>query len=368
MTPFEIFLVATPGLEAILAEEAKLAGFAVIGQVPGGVMLHGTWQDVWRANLQLRGTGSALARLGSFRASHLSELDKRARKFAWNETLRPDTPVRVSASCKASRIYHSGAVKQRIENALGEAGIPVSDAAELEVMARIEKDICTISVDTSGAMLHKRGHKEAMAKAPLRETMASLFLRQCGYTGNEPVLDPMCGSGTFILEAAEMALGLQPGRTRAFAFEKLHTFDPAAWAQLRLPPPRVELPFRFFGFDRNAGAIEASSANAERAGVASLTRFATQPVSALVRPEGPPGLVIVNPPYGKRIGDIKKLAALYSTLGRVLREGFAGWRVGIVTNERQLAQATGLAFVKLAPPALHGGLRVQLFRTEPLPG
>jgi putative N6-adenine-specific DNA methylase len=176
----------------------------------------------------------------------------------------------------------------------------------------------------------------------------------------------MCGSGTFILEAAEMARGLKPGRDRAFAFEKLQSFDPAAWAQLRLPESAVELPFRFIGFDRNAGAIEASKANAERAGIASLTSFAVQPVSGLMRPEGPPGLVITNPPYGKRIGDVKKLSALYATLGRVLCEGFAGWRVGVITDDRQLAEATALPFIKPTAPVLHGGLRVQLWRCDVL--
>lgn len=366
MSPFEIFLVATPGLEAPLADEAQAAGFHVTGKAAGGVKLMGDWRDVWRANLELRGTGAVLARIGAFRASHLSELDKRARKFEWLETLRVDVPVKVSASCKASRIYHSGAVKQRIEGALADAGIQLSDAAEIEVMARIEKDICTLSVDTSGDLLHKRGHKEAMAKAPLRETMASMFLRECGYRGNEPVLDPMCGSGTFILEAAEIALGLKPGRSRSFAFEKLKTVDVADCSKLREAMPPKDLPFRFLGFDRNAGAIEASQANAERAGVSHVVRFAQQPVSALQRPEGPPGLVIVNPPYGKRIGDVKKLSALYASLGQVLRTGFSGWRAGIVTNEKQLAAATGLTFKKTAAPVLHGGLRVQLFQTGPL--
>ncbi len=267
--PFEIFLVAAPGLEQALAGEARDAGFSVQAISTGGVTLKGGWPDVWRANLELRGTGNVLARLGTFRASHLSELDKKARKFPWSQVLRPDVSIKVSASCKASRIYHSGAVQQRIENALKDAGIPVDGEAEIEIMARIEKDICTISVDTSGAALHRRGHKEAIGKAPMRETMAALFLRQCGYTGDEPVLDPMCGSGTFILEAAEIALGLKPGRSRHFAFERLKSFDAHAWQQLRSSGTTTKH-LRFIGFDRDAGAIKAASANAERAGVSSV--------------------------------------------------------------------------------------------------
>ena len=370
--PLEIFLVAAPGLEQVLADEARGAGFSVLDITAGGVTIGGTWPDVWRANLELRGTGSVLVRLGRFRASHLSELDKRARKFPWGEVLHPDVPVKVSASCKASRIYHSGAVKQRIEQALQEElGVALSDDVGIEVMARIEHDICTISLDTSGDLLHKRGHKAAIAKAPLRETMAALFLRQCGYTGNEPVLDPMCGSGTFILEAAEIALGLKPGRSRHFAFEKLKTFDASVWHQVRTSgtttmaaKTATKTHLHFIGFDRDAGAIRAAAANAERAGVSSVTELKQQPISDLRRPDGPPGLVIVNPPYGGRIGDRRKLAALYATLGRVLREGFSGWRVGLITNDKALASHTNLPFLPPGAPVLHGGLRIYLFRTD----
>ncbi len=120
------------------------------------------------------------------------------------------------------------------------------------IKARIDDDLCTISVDTSGASLHKRGHKEAVAKAPMRENLAALFLRQCGFDGSETVVDPMCGSGTFVIEAAEIAAGLKPGRSRRFAFEQLATFDSTAWQRLRGNPEKREVAVRFFGSDRDA--------------------------------------------------------------------------------------------------------------------
>ena len=367
MNAFEVFLVAVPGLEQALFDEAREAGFQSAKVIAGGVSLQGMWPDVWRANLELRGATAVLARLGTFPASHLSELDKRARKFAWAEILHKDVSVRVSASCKASRIYHSGAVQQRIENALREEfGASIADDAPVEIMARIERNVCTLSVDTSGTLLHKRGHKEAMAKAPMRETMAALFLRQCGYSGKEPVLDPMCGSGTFILEAAEMALGLKPGRSRSFAFQHLKSFDQGQWVAMRESSQVGQTDVGFYGFDRDAGAIEASTANAARAGLSGIATFAQQPISVLKRPEGPAGLVMVNPPYGSRIGDKKKLAALYETLGRVLRDGFSGWRVGIITDDAALAKATGLHFLPQLPVVSHGGIKVRLYRTGPL--
>lgn len=364
---FEIFLVAAPGLEAALAEEARAAGFAGVAAGPGGVSLSGGWPEVWRANLCLRGAGRVLVRIAAFRAPHLAQLDKRARKLAWGEVLRPDVPVRVEAACHGSRIYHQRAAAGRVARAIAEGvGAPVSASEGLRVLVRIEDDLCTISLDTSGEPLHRRGHKQAVGKAPLRETLAALFLRQCGYAGDEPVLDPMCGSGTFVIEAAEIAAGLMPGRSRQFAFEDLAGFDRPAWEAMRRASPAGPVEPRFFGADRDAGAVRAATANAERAGVAGLCRFAAHAVSDLARPEGSAGLVMVNPPYGERIGDKKLLYALYGALGQTLKARFSGWRVGLVTARDGLARATGLPFAPPGPRVAHGALKVRLWRTGAL--
>ena len=367
-TNFEIFLAAPPGLETVLAAEVRGKAFKQPSIVPGGVVTRGGWPEVWRANLWIRGAGRVLARIASFHVGHLAQLDALARRVAWGTVLRPDMPFRVEASCAQSRIYHSGAAAQRIATAIRETlGAPESDEAEVTVMTRIERDLCTISVDTSGEPLHKRGYKAAVNPAPMRETMAALFLMQCGYDGSEPVLDPMCGSGTFVIEAAEMAARLNPGRHRRFAFEQLASFDAEAWERMRAPRPRRETTLRFHGSDRDAGAIEMSRANAERAGVADLTEFRQAAISEITPPAGPPGLVIVNPPYGSRLGDKGKLAPLYQALGRTLTGRFSGWRVGLVAAERSLAHATGLPFLPNDAPVPHGGLRVTLYRTAPLP-
>ena len=365
---FEIFLVTFPGLEAVLCAEAREKGFAKATAIKGGVTLQGGWPEVWRANLELRGAARVLARIGAFKVTHLSQLDKRARSFPWGDVLRRDVPVRVEASCTRSKIYHSGAAAERIETALREDfGATVSADAEVTVMARIEDDLCTLSVDTSGEPLHKRGFKEAVAKAPMRETMAALFLRQCGFAGKEPVVDPMCGSGTFIIEAAEIAAGLKPGRARRFAFEQLVTFDEAAWRRMREAGVEITPPaYKLYGSDKDQGAVSMSRANAARAGVASWTEFQHQSVHDLKPPVSPPGLVIVNPPYGARIGDKQALSALYRALGQTMKTRFAGWRVGLVTSDPALAAATGLPFGKPEAPVLHGGLRVGLNRTGTL--
>ena len=365
--PFDIFLVAAPGLEAVVAAEARAKGFGTAIAVKGGVTLTGTWPDVWRANLELRGPSKILARIGEFRVLHLAQLDKRARKVAWGDVLQPDVPFRVEAACSNSRIYHSGAAAERIERAICETlGAPADRQAEVTVMARINDDLCTVSIDTSGEPLHKRGHKQAVAKAPMRENMAACFLSLCGYDGSETVVDPMCGSGTFVIEAAEIAAGLKPGRSRRFAFEQLATFDAGAWQRLLGSPAAHTSASRFFGSDHDAGAVRMSIANAQRAGVDAMTEFQQCAIKDLTAPDGPPGLVIVNPPYGERIGDRGHLNALYVSLGQTLRWNFKGWRAGLITSEPSLANATGLSFTQKSAPVSHGGLRVRLFQTGQL--
>ncbi len=370
---FEIFLATAPGLERLLLAEVVEAGFKQPKRVGGGVTIVGDWETVWRANLTVRGASKVLARVGEFRAFHLAQLDKRARKFPWGDFLTPGHSIRVEVvTNRKSKIYHAGAAVQRIERAVNEEyGSRIAESmadADIVIKVRIDDNNVHLSVDTSGEGLHKRGYKQATGKAPLRETMAALALRGCGYTGDEPVLDPMCGSGTFLIEAAEIARGMTAGRARSFTFEKLASYDAAAVDKIRnegtsrTPKDGVH----FYGSDRNVNVVGFAGDNAERAGVADLCTFSPLPLSKVERPKGPNGLVIVNPPYGARIGKKKDLFALYSAFGIVMRERFSGWRVGMITADKHLAEATKLPWLPTTAPIAHGGLKVTLFRTEPL--
>lgn len=364
---FEVFLVAIPGLEQALLAEAKQKNFAGAALAEGGVTVRGRWPDIWRANLELRGASRIQVRIAAFRAMHLAQLDKRARRVAWGDVLRADFPFRVQASCQASRIYHSGAAAERVGRAIHETiGAPQSEIAQVIVKVRIVDDLCSISIDASGEPLHKRGHKQEVNAAPMRETMAALLLYSCGYRGGEPVLDPMCGSGTFVIEAAEIASGLMPGRSRAFAFEQFANFDRSAFEALKTAPTCPAVSLQFYGRDRDPGAIRMSRANAERAGIGTLCDLAVAPIDVLTRPEGDAGLVMINPPYGGRIGDRAQLVRLYREIGQNLQARLSGWRVGLVTNERALAEATGLTFTSEVGPILHGGIKVTLFATGAL--
>jgi putative N6-adenine-specific DNA methylase len=366
--PFEIFLSVTPGCETVVCDEAQAAGFHAPQAIPGGVTFQGAWPDVWRANLKLRGVNTVLARIAQFHVAHLAQLDKLSRQVPWGSLLHKGVSFAVDATCRKSRIYHAGAAAERVATAIAAATSgTLDDTSILRVAVRIENNLCTLSIDTSGELLHKRGHKQAVGQAPIRETLAANLLRMAGYRGDEPVIDPMCGSGTFVIEAAEIATNLSAGRLRGFAFEMLPSFDTHQWQRMKQDVAPRQTTHRFLGFDRDKTAIDMATANAVGAGVASITSFTKQAVSELQRPDGACGLVIVNPPYGARIGDKAKLGALHAALGQTLMQRFHGWRVALVTPERTLAYQTGLPFKQPGPPINHGGLRVKLYLTDPLP-
>ncbi|MEO1795839.1 MAG: class I SAM-dependent RNA methyltransferase [Pseudomonadota bacterium] len=357
----EIFFVCIPGLEPELLAEAR-EHFPEARAARGGVELRGTWEDVWRANLVLRGATRVLARIGHIEARSLKALEQQAARFPWQQHVAPREPVRLDVTCRKSRIAHAGAAAQKLERALRVAAIPVVPKAAITLKARIDGDRCTFSIDTSGAPLHKRGFKEAVGKAPLRETMAALLLRRAGFRLGETVVDPFCGSGTFPIEAADIASGRLAGSSREFAFERLPSFNAAKYRLLTTR--RADTPGRYFGFDRDAGAVRMAKANAARAGLS--CEFEQRDVADLLAPDTEPGLVICNPPYGDRIGHAPALKPLYATLGARLSTHFQGWRVGILTSDPQLANASGLSFQPKGPPIAHGGLKVWFFQTGPL--
>ncbi len=358
-------------MEVWLLAEAKQGGFKRAIAVRGGVTIWGGWDVVWRANLTLRGASKVLARIGEFRAFHLAQLDKRARKFPWGDVLTHKPLVKVEVvTNKRNKIYHSGAAVERIERAIfeefGAKIAPSITDADIVIKVRIENNNVILSVDTSGEGLHKRGHKQAMGKAPMRETMAALLLRGCGYTGEETVLDPMCGSGTFLIEAAEISRNMLAGRARNFAFEQLANYDEKRVQKIHKAWHTRPSTQHFYGSDRNANVIEFANANARRAGVDDVCNFHTRALGDLIRPDGPAGLVLVNPPYGTRLGEKQQLLSLYSAFGDVMQDRFSGWRIAMVCTDRQLAAATKLPWHEPTPPIAHGGLKINLYQTDAL--
>jgi putative N6-adenine-specific DNA methylase len=371
-----MFAAAAPGLETFTALELVRLGLtkeaAVEDPSGGGVEFEGSLELLYRANLHLRTASRVLVRMGEFRAAAFSELRKKASRLPWERFVAKGLPVAVRATCRTSKLYHSDAVAERVAGAIGDRlGAPVErvKAADDEaqtppqlVLVRFVDDMCTLSVDSSGALLHKRGYRLATTKAPLRETLAAGLIAASGWDAASPLVDPFCGSGTIAIEAALLSLDRAPGASRRFAFMEWPCFDEALWERIasrRNPRRTTASPF-IAGSDRDAGAVRAAEENAARAKVAEMIRFEHRAVSSLEPPEGP-GFVVTNPPYGRRIGEGKELCNLYARFGDVLRERCPGFRVAILCSDKRLLAAmrldldTSLSFA-------NGGLRVYVAR------
>jgi putative N6-adenine-specific DNA methylase len=231
---------------------------------------------------------------------------------------------------------------------------------------RVFRDRFTISADSSGALLHQRGYRLATAKAPLRETLAAAMLLGADWDPARPLVDPFCGSGTIPIEAALLARRIPPGRHRSFAFMHWPGFDGAAWQEL-LERADAEMlpraPAPILGADRDAGAIRASRANAERASVAGDITFQQAPLSSLQPPDGP-GLLVTNPPYGVRVGEADRLRDLYARFGAILMERFGGWTAVMLSANRSLEGQTRAAWEEIWQTR-NGGIPVRLVRTAP---
>jgi putative N6-adenine-specific DNA methylase len=348
----------------------------------GGVEWDGSLESVARANLWLRTASRVLVRVAEFRATAFFELELHAKRIPWNRFVAAGSQVEFRVTCRKSKLYHSDAVAQRFAQAV-ERLVPSvritrarvagddDDATDTDdrqlFVVRFLHDVCTVSVDSSGPLLHRRGYRQQIAKAPLRETLAAAILLGAGWNGDIPLVDPMCGSGTIPIEAARLARFIAPGRDRGFAFLRWPEVDRAQWTKLLDDARSGELPaspVEIVGTDRDAGAIEAARANAERAGVADDVEFRVQPISAL-EPSEPPGLIATNPPYGVRVGEADALRNLYAQLGKVARSARPGWTVALLSAERRLEQQTRLAFEERFQTR-NGGIAVRLV-TAPLP-
>jgi len=374
------FAVCAPGLEPFTAQELRQLEIEPAAEESGGVLVKGDLATLYRLNLHLRTASRILARLGNFfYATTFPQLQKRLSRLPWERFLTPGQPVSLRATCHSSKLYHSDAVARTVSAALAErlgASSPVlkadedSDQPPQLVVVRLDQDKCTVSVDSSGTLLHKRGYRLAVAKAPLRETLAAALLMASGWDKTSPLLDPFCGSGTIPIEAALMALGIPPGINRRFAFMDWPAYDKTLWQTLLAEAPSrpTEYP-TLQASDRDAGAIQMSQANAGRAGVSEYIQFKCQAVSSITPPPGPGGVapvpargwVVTNPPYGLRLGEGKDLRNLYAQFGKVLRRKCPGWNLSVLCSDpgllgqMQVRLDTTLALV-------NGGLRVQLGR------
>jgi putative N6-adenine-specific DNA methylase len=383
----KLFAVCTPGLEPFAAHELYQLGvmggysssrpetFPTESGSPyesGGIEFQGSLHDAYRANLYLRTASRVLVRLGQFYAAEFPELRRKAGRLLWENYLAPERSIALRVTCQKSRLYHETAVAERVAGAIGDRlGKPSpvqkyqedsgTDLPQL-IVVRLVDNLCTISIDSSGALLHRRGYRLATARAPLRETLASAMVMASGWNKISPLLDPFCGSGTIPIEAALLAGRVPAGYRRRFAFMDWPHFDSKFWNELLAGAAKAivsEIP-RIIGSDRDAGAIRAAQANAERAGVASCIEFSGRAISAIDPPPGP-GWVVTNPPYGVRVSKTNDLRNLYAQFGKVMRAKCPAWQVTMICDRVQFIRNTRLDFDK-GIPTMNGGLKVRLVR------
>lgn len=311
-----------------------------------------------RANLWLRAASRVIVRVAEFRATAFHELEKQAKRVDWRAWLGDGVVPEFRVTAKKSKLYHSDAIAERLSKAAGGAG--KKDSPSQLFVVRMHRDVCTISADTSGELLHLRGYRQAVGKAPLRETIAAAMLLASNWTGEEALLDPLCGSGTIAIEGALIARNIAPGVGREFAFMRWPSFDARVWTSLVEHSKSVERPARvmILGSDRDAGAIKAAKANADRAGVGGDVQFSVSALSAVEAP-GPGGLVATNPPYGKRVSEGKDVRNLYAQLGKLMRGKLANWRLTLLVPEDRLASQLQLQLEPVFRTS-NGGIRVQL--------
>jgi putative N6-adenine-specific DNA methylase len=362
-----LFVASAPGVEEMLAAEVRALG-GEPAVVAGGVELDGDLALLYRLALGVGVGLRLLVRLGEFKATRFSQLVRGVAELDWSPWLRPGEPVSCKASVSKSRLFHTAAIAQRVRGGIRvrlgvEPAIAEGDDEGVAVLVRGHADHFTVSVDVVGGLLCRRGYRLETGKAPLREDLARALLLASGWDRRTPLADPLCGSGTIAIEAALLATGVAPGGQRAFAFERAPCFDAGLLAQARARFPAPGPGPLILASDRDTGVIAAARANATRAGVDIRIEEASMSAAPVfTEPPGDTGMIVTNPPYGKRVGG-RDLRPLYQRLGERVRGLPPGWGCAMVVADRRLATATGLAMSSRLMTD-HGGGKIYLMTTE----
>ena len=367
---YDAFVITAPGLEPLAVAELQALGVTDARVTEGGATFSATRRSLYEANLHLRTASRIVVRAAEFGARSFHELERLARTVPWGTFIAPNLGVALRVTCRKSRLYHSDAVAERVAGAITSrlASVRVADdegdESESEtqlVLVRFFHDRCTISIDTSGPLLHLRGYRQAVAKAPMRETLAAATLIASGWRGDAPLLDPMCGSGTIPIEGAMIARRMAPGLGRRFAFERWADFDEQTWKSVVDAARSAILPaspVRILASDRDAGAVQAATENAARAGVANDIELSVRALSA-IEPPAERGWLVSNAPYGVRVGERERLRNLYAQLGNVIRAKCPGWRVALVTAAPELERQLRLRLSSVLQTS-NGGIKVRV--------
>ncbi len=369
----EFFATCARGVEEILASELTALGMQGITKERGGVRFAGEAADCWRANLWLRTANRVMVPLATFSCDSPQSLYDGVRAIAWHEYLNPTMTLAVDCSLRDSALTHSGFVALKTKDAIVDAqrdrfgSRPSVDTKEpgLRVNVHLLKNRCTVSLDSSSVPLDRRGYRLEKNEAPLRETLAAAIILSTGWDGKIPLSDPLCGSGTLLVEAALIASHRAPGYGRSFGFERWPGFDGTAWKRIQEDARSQvleRLPAPILGSDSDGRTIATARRNAERGGVRDLIAFMRHDMQDFNPPQ-PPGVIVCNPPYGERMGEVESLKPFYRQLGDLFKQRCKGSTAWVFTGSQDLSKEVGLKATRRIP-LWNGPLECRLLKYD----
>ena len=353
MTQQHFFATTAKGVEEVLAAELVRLGAEGVSTESGGVRFAGGMEAAYKANLWLRTASRVLMQLAEFDCQTPEQLYQGVRAVGWTKYLTPAMTLAVDCNLRDSTLTHSGfvalktkdAIVDDLRDSLGSRPNVDTKDPDLRVNVRLFRNRCTLSLDCSGTPLDRRGYRLDRHEAPLKENLAAALIELSGWDGLTPLLDPMCGTGTIAIEAALKALRIPPGLLRAgFGFQRWLGFDRQLWERLLAEARRgmlTALPAPVLGSDISHSAIAMANENARRAGVGESIRLWRGEIGELAPPPGP-GVLIFNPPYGKRLGEEEALKPLYKEIGDVMKKRCKGYTAYLFTGNLELAKCVGL--------------------------
>ena len=366
------------GLESLLAEDLVAAGAVELKPIPGGVHFSAELPVCYAANLHSRIATRILWRVAHGRYAKEDDIYKLAIDTPWPTWFAATQTIRVDVTAIKSPLRSLEFITLRIKDAVcdrfrADTGKrPSVDTREPDIRIHgfITVDECTLYVDTSGAPLYQRGLRQKTVEAPLKENVAAGILRLSGWQPGIPLLDPMCGSGTFLAEAAQIALNIAPGAGgRSFGFQRLKNFRLDAWKRMLEEAQDAEKPAAdasIFGSDISPVAVRATLANLDRAGLLPAVTLSSGDILEIDAP-APKGILIANPPYGERLSEQDELAAFYPPLGSALKRKFAGWNCYLLTADLRLPKLMRLTPSKKTP-LYNGAIECRLFEFKMVEG
>jgi putative N6-adenine-specific DNA methylase len=374
----ERFFATCPrGLELILVDELRQLKAEKIHAVGGGVQFGGDFFLCYRANLESRIASRVLWQVATDRYRNEDDIYRAAYALPCTDWFEPERTIRVDVSATRSPLTSLNFVTLKIKDGVcdkirrlsGRRPSVDTRQPDVSIQGHLTDRDFTLYLDTTGEPLFKRGKRIAAGEAPLRENLAAGILRLAGWLPGIPLLDPMCGSGTFLLEAAHMALDIAPGLGRHFAFEKLKNFDKRRWRELSeqcaaRQKPTVPLPI--YGSDRSGEGLKTARTNLAAAGLEQVVSLKRANVLEITAP-AKEGIIVTNPPYGVRLGKQQELTEFYPKLGDVLKKKFSGWRAYILSADMRLPKLIRLAASKRTP-LFNGALECRLFEYKMVEG